>query len=108
MTFLQESAEPSAVVIPQGSQLSRPGVGRAIALGSQTGEDFGLFRSEMDAGSEVAAHFHRTFQSPSISCRDGWGCGPVKLGVSCHPMTLRTSPVAASTAYVSLRDPQRY
>ena len=61
MTFLGESGEPSAVVMSEGEQRSRPGVGRAVALGSQTGEEFGLFRSEMAEGSEVAAHFHRTF-----------------------------------------------
>ena len=61
MTFLGERGEPSAVVISQDEQLARPGVGRAVALGSQTAEDFGLFRSEMVEGSEVAAHFHRTF-----------------------------------------------
>jgi quercetin dioxygenase-like cupin family protein len=61
MTLLEDSGVPSAVVIPKGEQLSRPGVGRAVALGSQTGDEFGLFRSEMAQGSEVAAHFHRTF-----------------------------------------------
>jgi hypothetical protein len=108
MTLLPESGEPSAVVIPDGEQLTRPGVGRAVALGSQTGEEFGLFRSRMDQGSEVAAHFTGPSPSPSTSCRDGWSSGPVKLGVRYHPVTLRTSPVAASTAYVSLRDPRRY
>jgi quercetin dioxygenase-like cupin family protein len=61
MTFAEESGEASAVVISQGEQMARPGVGRAVALGWQTREEFGLFRSEMAQGSEVAAHFHRTF-----------------------------------------------
>jgi quercetin dioxygenase-like cupin family protein len=61
MTFVEESGEASAVVISAGEQLARPGVGRAVALGSQVREEFGLFRSEMNEGSEVAAHFHRSF-----------------------------------------------
>ena len=61
MTFVEGSGEPRAVVISEGEQLSRPGVGRAVALGSQTGQEFGLFRAEMAEGSEVAAHFHETF-----------------------------------------------
>jgi len=48
-------------VVAEDEQLSRPGVGRAVALGAQTQEDFGLFRGEMSEGSEVAAHVHRTF-----------------------------------------------
>ena len=61
MTYLEDRGERSAVVISEGEQMSRPGVGRAVALGSQTCEEFGLFRSEMAEGSEVEAHFHRTF-----------------------------------------------
>ena len=60
----------SAVVGLSAELLERPtklcasssaGVGRAVALGSQTGEEFGLFRGEMAEGSEVEAHFHRTW-----------------------------------------------
>jgi quercetin dioxygenase-like cupin family protein len=61
MTYAEGPGEPSAVIISAGDQMSRPGVGRAVAVGAQTREEFGLFRSEMAQGSEVAAHFHRTF-----------------------------------------------
>ena len=50
MTYLEDRGERSAVVISEGEQMSRPGVGRAVALGSQTREEFGLFRSEMAEG----------------------------------------------------------
>ena len=61
MTYLGESGETTASVIRLQDQLSRPGVGRAVAVGAQTHGDFGLFRGELAAGTEVAAHFHRTF-----------------------------------------------
>jgi quercetin dioxygenase-like cupin family protein len=61
MTYLPDRGEVAAVVIAESEQMSRPGVGRAVALGSQTREEFGLFRGEMPEGSEVGAHFHRTF-----------------------------------------------
>lgn len=61
MTYLAEDGEASAVVISVGDQMAREGVGRAVALGSQTHEEFGLFRAEMSEGSEVDAHLHRTF-----------------------------------------------
>ena len=61
MTYVAHRGEESAVVVSQSQQMSRPGVGRAVALGSQTREEFGLFRAEMAEGSDVAPHFHRTF-----------------------------------------------
>jgi quercetin dioxygenase-like cupin family protein len=61
MTYLGEGGETTAVVIHLQDQLSRPGVGRAVAVGAQTHGDFGLFRGELAAGTEIAAHFHRAF-----------------------------------------------
>lgn len=61
MTYLSDAGEQSAKVISTSEQLIRPGVGSAVARGSQTDGSFGLFRGDMAQGSEVAAHFHRTF-----------------------------------------------
>jgi quercetin dioxygenase-like cupin family protein len=61
MTYVGASGEQTAVVLGADQQLSRPAVGTVVATGSQTQGDFGLFRGEFAAGSQIAAHFHRTF-----------------------------------------------
>jgi quercetin dioxygenase-like cupin family protein len=61
VTYLGEAGETTASVLAVAQQLSRPGVGSMVATGSQTNGDFGLFRATMPGGSEVSAHFHRTF-----------------------------------------------
>ncbi|MBT9256453.1 cupin domain-containing protein [Phycicoccus sp. MAQZ13P-2] len=61
MSFHERPGSEGVVVLPEAEQMSRPGVGRAVALGAQTAGDFGLFRGEMPSGSEVAAHLHQTF-----------------------------------------------
>jgi hypothetical protein len=83
MTYLGEGGETTALVIHLQDQLSRPGVGRAVAVGAQTHGDFGLFRGELAAGTEIAAHFHRTFSesfyllSGEIELWNG-ACGPAR------------------------------
>ena len=77
MTYLGTTGEVSARHHPVGEQPSRPGVGAIVATGAITDGDFGLFRGELQRGTDVAAHFHRTFSesfyvlSGSIEVYDG-------------------------------------
>lgn len=77
MTYLGTTGEVSARHHPVADQPSRPGVGSIVATGAITDGDFGLFRGWLEAGTNVAAHFHRTFAetfyvlSGSIEVYDG-------------------------------------
>ena len=61
MTYVGDAGEVSARVLPVAEHPSRPGVGSIVATGTQTDGDFGRFRAEFRPGTDVAAHFHRTF-----------------------------------------------
>ena len=43
------------------TQPHKPGFGSIVATGTVTDGDFGAFRSVMRPGTQVRAHFHRTF-----------------------------------------------
>jgi quercetin dioxygenase-like cupin family protein len=51
----------SARLHTRASQVSRPGVGGIVVTGDATGGHVSILRSELTPGSEIAAHYHRTF-----------------------------------------------
>jgi quercetin dioxygenase-like cupin family protein len=55
------TGDVTARLHPAAEQLSQPGVGAIVATGAATGGEYALMRSLMAPGSEIAAHFHRTF-----------------------------------------------
>ena len=70
MTYLGRVGAVSARVHPVSQQPTEPGVGAIVATGAVTLGDYGMFRGLMTAGTEIAAHFHRTF-SESFYLLDG-------------------------------------
>lgn len=86
MTYLGAQGEVSARLHPSTEHESRPGVGSIVATGGLTDGDYGLFRGEFRPGTDVAAHFHRTFSesfyvlSGSIEVFDGAAWGTASSG----------------------------
>jgi quercetin dioxygenase-like cupin family protein len=60
MTYEQGPAA-TARLHPRTSQLARPGIGGIVVTGNATDGQMSILRSELAPGSQIAAHYHRTF-----------------------------------------------